>query len=103
MSIVLVLIVFGQFFAKKGSDALQMEDDFHGYFFIFLGYMILASRGAIWILVLRKMDLSIAYPLQSSSYVLILFMSFFFFDEVILASNLIGCAFILTGMFFIIK
>jgi multidrug transporter EmrE-like cation transporter len=51
-----------------------------------------------WAGALTKLDLSRAYPFVAASFVLVLFLSAFFFDEPITAPKLIGAALIVVGL-----
>jgi drug/metabolite transporter (DMT)-like permease len=93
---ILTTILLGQFSSKTGTDKLSNGDQI-GYLFVVLGYGFLALRGIIWMFLLRIMDLSKAYPLQSLSYVLILLLSYFVFNEEVGFQQVIGCGFIMSG------
>ena len=49
--------------------------------FIVLGVLSYGISALIWLVVLSKLDLSLAYPLVSSSYILIAILSRIFFNE----------------------
>jgi multidrug transporter EmrE-like cation transporter len=53
---------------------------------------------ANWIVALRQVKLSIAYPLTSLNYVGILFGSYYFFDEQISVTRIIGVVAIFIGV-----
>ena len=57
----------------------------------------------MWLFVLSKVKLSIAYPSLSFVYVLIVFGSWFFFNETVSLLQLIGVVLILLGIFFIFQ
>lgn len=97
---ILVVILLGQFSSKMGADKL-FHGDVLGYMYIAFGYGFLALRGVVWFFLLRIMDLSKAYPLQSLSYILILFMSYSFFEEQVGSLQVLGCLFIISGSFVI--
>lgn len=57
---------------------------------------------ASWILALRSVKLSIAYPLTSLNYVGILFGSYYFFNEVITLTRIAGVMTIFLGVLLVV-
>ncbi|MEH1897120.1 MAG: EamA family transporter [Nostoc sp.] len=55
-----------------------------------------------WILALRSVKLSVAYPLTSLNYVGILFGSYYFFDEVITLTRIAGVITIFMGVLLVV-
>ncbi|MDF5735577.1 MULTISPECIES: EamA family transporter [unclassified Nostoc] len=55
-----------------------------------------------WILALRSVKLSIAYPLTSLNYVGILFGSYYFFNEVITLTRIVGVITIFLGVILVV-
>ena len=51
-----------------------------------------------WMVALTKLELSHAYPFMSLAFVLVLFCSHAFFNEVLTAPKIIGVLFIMIGM-----
>ena len=94
----IVLITFGQTCAKYGALKIA-EGGSVLNIYILLGYTFLILRGLVWVVILKKMRLSFAYPFISISYVLILAISYYFFDEVIGINNIIGTVLIMLGVF----
>jgi drug/metabolite transporter (DMT)-like permease len=66
-------------------------------FFLALGYLCLFIRGIVWINILKKIDLSIAYPLTSISIILIMILSHLLFNEIITQNKIIGSFLIILG------
>ncbi|MBN3927257.1 EamA family transporter [Nostoc sp. NMS4] len=56
-----------------------------------------------WILALRSVKLSIAYPLTSLNYVGILFGSYYFFNEVITLTRIAGVITIFLGVLLVVN
>lgn len=56
---------------------------------------------ANWVLALRVVKLSVAYPLSSLNYVGILFGSYYFFNETITLTRIAGVLLIFTGVLFV--
>ena len=74
-------------------------------FLIFAGSGILfyGLSAVLYILALRTIPLSIAYPMLSVTYVLTIFTSYFLFNEAITLNKLIGVVIILIGVFILSK
>lgn len=66
------------------------------------GILYVAATG-LWLVILSKLPLSIAYPVQSLSYVLGLIGAWFIFKESINMNQIIGILLIISGVFFIAK
>ena len=63
---------------------------------------IVAVMGVLeWMVVLKRYDLSLAYPLTAISFILSLFAGALFFHEVVPATRWIGVLLIKAGVFFI--
>lgn len=58
----------------------------------------LGLQAVTWVLVLRRLPLSFAYPFMSLIFPLNLFAAYFLFHESVSAFNLAGTAFILAGV-----
>ncbi|WP_292730619.1 EamA family transporter [Nostoc sp. JL31] len=56
-----------------------------------------------WILALRSVKLSIAYPLTSLNYVGILFGSYYFFNELITLTRILGVITIFLGVLLVVN
>ncbi len=66
--------------------------------FTLISYLCLLSRGFIWVLILSRMRVIAAYPLNGISYLLILPLSFFIFSEPISRVRLISTLLISAGV-----
>jgi len=98
------------FFFKKGAlseAALHVGDlsaaaiFLKGVFlspFLWAGLFIVALVFVIWTTVLSKIDLSVAVPIASFSYIMVPLVSMFFLDEKISALRWIGILLILSGV-----
>ncbi|MGA1825566.1 MAG: hypothetical protein ACMUIP_12980 [bacterium] len=101
--LVLIPIFFvmaGQTLSKYGAQEIKETNTLINAY-ITLGYTSLLLRGFVWILILKKIKLSFAYPLMSVTFILILGISYFFFNEEITFYNLLGCFLIMGGVAFI--
>ena len=96
------LIVIGQMSAKYGAILLNESSAENSYLglnlFILAGYFCLAARGGVWVFILRKIELSVAYPTLSISFVLILILSNLFLGEQISLQKIIGTILIVSGV-----
>ena len=66
--------------------------------FIILGVGSYGLSALLWLIVLSKMDLSLAYPLVSSSYILVALASKIFFNEKISKLRWISIIIIMLGV-----
>ena len=71
--------------------------------FIFFGMVIYVLSAGIWIWVLSKVDISLAYPFISISFILTLVFGALVFNEPINTAKLIGTTLIITGCLFIAR
>lgn len=95
--------IAGQLLMKR-----TMSNTAEGFFaWSFLHQLVLAisiySIGiANWIIALRFVKLSVAYPLTSLNYVGILLGSYYFFDEKLTLTRIVGVLFIFIGVLFVV-
>ena len=68
---------------------------------IWLGLLVVCSGMAVWLIVLAEAELSLAFPLDSIQYIIILFSSYLFLGERINRDRIIGTAFIIAGIVFV--
>lgn len=69
--------------------------------YLWLGLLTVAGVFILWSLVLSKIDLSVAVPVASFSYILIPVVSIVFLHEKITAWRWLGVFFILAGVIFV--
>lgn len=104
-NIVLVLfcvlgISTAQMCMKKAAGKRRDERGFIQVFFdryALLGLVIYAVGFFLWMVVLSRLPLSMAYPLMSLSYVFVIFMGGRLFREQIPVSRYVGSFFIVAG------
>ncbi len=65
---------------------------------IWVGLLVVCCGMAVWLLVLAEAELSLAFPLDSIQYIIILFSSYLFLGERINRDSIIGTAFIIGGI-----
>ncbi|GAB1809599.1 EamA family transporter [Priestia megaterium] len=101
-------LVCGQFLWKFGLESKpQPFKSLHSIINLFLSpYVIsgLALYGlatVLWLFILTRVPLSVAYPIQSMAYILAVFGAFFVFGESLTLYKVLGCLFIMIGVSFI--
>lgn len=103
----MILAVLGQFALKKGLDGLVLLANplsIGKVIFtpmVFLGFVLYGSSSILWLFVLKRFPLSVAYPAVSLTYVATLFISWKFFGETIGWSKVLGVVMIVLGVGFI--
>lgn len=65
---------------------------------ILLSMLCFATSMVMWVFVLRKLELSIAYPMVSFGYIITMALAFFFLNEPIRLTKLLGTALIISGV-----
>lgn len=102
----LSLLIVGQILAKMAAKNISLEHFSLLQFFSFLpltAFFLLFLRGIVWILILKKLKLSFAYPIMSLSYIFILLLSWYLFGETISVSEIAASFLIVMGCLFIAK
>jgi len=104
------LAVFGQFFLKKGMLQIgEMPLSIGTPFYLlgkvltnlrlFIGFSLFGLSAVVWLVVLSRVDLSLAYPMVSIGYVFAMFLSWKYLGEEISVIRLAGVAVICCGVF----
>ncbi|NLP44417.1 MAG: EamA family transporter [Peptococcaceae bacterium] len=94
----------GQFLLKLASGELKVGGGLWQLALSFINFkMIVAitcfvTSMILWVFVLRKLELSIAYPMVSLGYVFVMLLSFYFLQEQIYLTKLLGTALIVVGV-----
>ncbi|MDQ0215256.1 multidrug transporter EmrE-like cation transporter [Oikeobacillus pervagus] len=65
------------------------------------GLFLYGLSALVWMVVLRKVELSYAYPMVSVGYVLVFVFSYYLFGESLSMNRIIGMVFIMIGIIFI--
>jgi len=109
-----VIESFAELFWKKGTLSTGIDNVTVSNFFDFMSAM-LSSPGFLagvclyivnfflWVTVLSKVDLSVAFPTGSTSYVIVAILSMIFLHEHISWLRWSGIVFIIIGIYFISK
>jgi len=108
----ILLAVFGQLLLKIGMlrigrFSISISNVVQQYARILLNPFVIAGivgfglSMLVWLYVLSRLELSIAYPFVALNYVLILFASHFFLKEAITPLKIMGVAVIMAGVYLI--
>ena len=91
------LAVVGQTLAKLGvRDVDVLTDAFN--ICVILAFVLMIGRAFVWVYIVRFVDISVAFPMMSSTYVFILTISHQVFGEEIGARRICGTAMIILGI-----
>lgn len=88
-------ITFDSFF-KFALSIVSIPSLWIGVFFYCLNFII-------WIIVLSRIDLSVAFPVGSTTYIIVPVLSIIFLNEQINALRWAGIIFIIIGIYFVSK
>jgi drug/metabolite transporter (DMT)-like permease len=95
---------------KKGANSLENEPtesikDYMVFAFkvlkipvIWCGLVMVCCGMAMWFIVLAHLDLSVAFPLDSIQYIIILAASFLFLGEKLNRDRILGTLFVVLGI-----
>jgi drug/metabolite transporter (DMT)-like permease len=70
---------------------------------VILGFVFYGVSAILWLDVLSKLDFSLAFPLVALTYVFTLLIGRFFFGETVGWERILGVAFIITGVIFLVR
>jgi len=96
----------GQISAKYGSlqsSEYELPVKTGLNIFHILSYCFLISRAPLWFFILKKSDISTAYPVLSLNYILILFFSVIIFAEDVTPGKLAGSLLITAGVLLVLS
>ncbi|MEM5831173.1 MAG: EamA family transporter [Candidatus Aenigmatarchaeota archaeon] len=71
--------------------------------FVFLGILLYAIATFLWLIILSKTELSIAYPMLAIGYIIIAILSKILFNENLTLLKFIGIVLISIGVFILLK
>jgi multidrug transporter EmrE-like cation transporter len=112
LGINIILGVVGQFLIKFGVNRVGGLEELGLVKFLmtsFLSPFILAGlalygfSAVLWVILLSKLDLSVAYPALSIGYILVLLISALFLGEQISAVRFVGVLLIMAGIVFLFR
>ena len=108
----IMLLSAGQTSLKFGLNAIggvSLADGVAGMFkllqtpWIIVGFGLYGLSAVLWLDVLSKLDFSLAFPMVGLTYVFTLLIGRFFFGETLGWERMLGVAFILMGIFFLVR
>ncbi|REE56476.1 EamA-like transporter family protein [Paenibacillus taihuensis] len=100
-----LMLVSGQFLWKYGL--MQREKPFESIRtiievilspYIIGGLFIYGCATVLWLFILTRVDLSLAYPIQSLAYIISIIGAYYFFGESLSMLKIVGCLLILAGV-----
>ena len=99
-----VILVAGRFLWKYGMMKTTFKLDPLSIIkilfspFIFSGLVMYGFATILWLFILSRVPLSVAYPVQSIAYVLAVFGAYFVFHEPLSPTKIIGVILIILGV-----
>jgi multidrug transporter EmrE-like cation transporter len=100
----LALSVTAQILLKKGVMASSLSFSFESVIktilspLVFAGFVLYGLSAVIWLFVLQKLPLSVAYPAFALTYVIVVVVGALFLHEQISLSKTVGIGLILIGV-----
>jgi multidrug transporter EmrE-like cation transporter len=105
----ILFTVYGQLILKWRIEKYgSLPDHFYGKLsflfgllldpFILSGFVAAVVASFFWMAAMTKLDLSYAYPFMSFSFVLVFFLSVWFFQEPVTVYKVVGLLLIVTGI-----
>jgi multidrug transporter EmrE-like cation transporter len=106
--LILVLVsvfvgAIGQLSLKYGSTTNPALKSLFLNWYTSAGLLLYVVSAFLWILALRRIELSIAYPFVSIGYIVVIVGSYFIFNEQVNLMKIAGIIFILIGIVFIAR
>ncbi|GAB4129228.1 MAG: SMR family transporter [Raineya sp.] len=109
-----VLSVYGQLVLKwrlnlKGAMPDGLIAKISYFWEVFWDFWVISSFASAflasftWIAALTKFDLSFAYPFTSLAFILVMFLSYYLFNEPLNWQKIVGTFFIIIGIFFLAR
>ena len=96
--VIFAILLVGQYASKTGALLLNQDKSSTAFFFIAIGYICLVFRGFIWVILLKYVRLSVAYPIQSFSFILITLLGIIVFNEILSIGKILGMILIVAGV-----
>lgn len=96
-------------FGLNSIDGVSLSDGVASFFkllqtpWIIVGFGLYGLSAVLWLDVLSKLDFSLAFPMVGLTYVFTLLIGRFFFGETVGWERMLGVAFILCGIFFLVR
>lgn len=105
----IILGVAGQILLKEGvrrAGGIGFGPELFRLLFtplVFGGFFLYGLSSVIWLMILSRVQLSIAYPMLSLGYILVVLAGWWFLKEAITAYKIIGVLIIMVGVFVITR
>lgn len=100
-----ITLVIGQFLWKAGLERkVNPFESFRSIIdlvfspFIMGGLVLYGLTTILWLFILSRVQISIAYPMQSVAYLISVFGAYFIFGESLTWMKVLGCLVILVGV-----
>jgi multidrug transporter EmrE-like cation transporter len=71
--------------------------------FVILGFLCYVVSAASWLVILSRVDLSLAYPLISIGYILVVILSKYLFGEPVTSLRIAGTLLVCAGVFLLVR
>lgn len=103
------LAIIGQLLLKSGLALKELGPNFANLISvifspkIFAGFLLYGISSIIWLFVLKRFPLSVAYPALSLSYIAIILLSWRYFEEPLTLYKLLGSVLIVLGVYVLFK
>lgn len=100
---------FGQLALKQGVSISKIELTPTLFFqiltnkFLLIGFALYGMGSILWLFIIKKLPISVAYPAVSLSYVVVVILSYFFFKEEINLTKIFGISLIFVGIIFLFR
>jgi drug/metabolite transporter (DMT)-like permease len=110
--VAIMLLSAGQTSLKYGLNVIggvSLSDGVAGFLkllqtpWVIVGFLCYGLSSILWLDVLSKLEFSLAFPLVGLTYVFTLLIGRFFFGEILGWERILGVAFILMGVFFLVR
>jgi len=104
MILSMILAVLGQFLFKKGVVLTNVSPNIKSIISsiftptLFFGFICYGVSAVLWLFVLKKFPLSVAYPSLAFTYILVLLISVIFFNESLSIFKIFGVILIFSGV-----
>ena len=105
----MLMAIAGQFFLKKGVLSSTLTPNIESVVrtllspYILFGFSFYGASSIIWLFVLQKFPLSVAYPALSLTYIAIVILSVVVLKESVSGMKIIGIILIVSGVSLIFK
>ena len=105
----MLLAIIGQFFLKRGVLLSNLTPNVQSIVqtiispFVLIGFLAYGTSSIIWLFVVQKFPLSVAYPALSLTYIAIVIVSIYVLKEPFTQTKVFGIFLIIMGVYFLFK